>query len=129
MEEERTGEGPHSVGAAEGPAHSDSDDEAGSDTGQAEETQLPKLAAVPLLPPTQLSRWVPRHNISLSRAGYGVVKRVAKRLGWKPAKLAKCSFAWMDRWGPADVQRVVDYRRNHFPGKPVRASDNLPRAC
>ena len=93
-----------------------------SDVGEGEHESVddtadwPSLKAAAKLPEKTLKKWVPQHHIYLGRAGYGVVKRTAARLGWKKSKQAQCSFAWMDRWGAGDVQRVDSYRLNHFPG-------------
>jgi hypothetical protein len=63
-----------------------------------------------------LKLWVPQHKMNFKRAGYGVIQRAVKQLGWQKAK-GDFTFAWLDRWTNSDLTIVQNWRRNHFPGE------------
>ena len=81
--------------------------------------QVQSEAAEDDIPPGVSSKalklWVPQHRMSFKRAGYGVIQRAVKHLGWQKAK-SDYTFAWMDRWTNSDLTIVQNWRRNHFPG-------------
>lgn len=92
---------------------------AGALEPSAEVEQQHDKSSPEIAPPTVSSKalklWVPQHRMNFKRAGYGVIQRAVKQLGWQKAK-SDFTFAWMDRWNNNDLTIVQNWRRNHFPG-------------